>query len=140
MYLKVFFILFLISSLYSINDNYWIHKEKIKLKKDAFYTAWIYKDRGSNKEYKKILYFRWTLFHNEVLIMHLNLEKFNHQFTLKQEVFLDSFKLDIFDSYLGSNNPFLFIKFISFDKKTSEVTFMFFIRDEFGSIEVKLLK
>ena len=136
----IFFLIFSLSCLFSLPRDYWLHNEKISLKKDEFYTAFIYRDKGSIKEYKKILYFRWTLFHNNTLIMHLNLEKFNHQFTLENALFRDSFKLSIFDSFSGIENPFLFIKFNSFDVKKKEVNFTFLIRDEFGSIEIEKIK
>lgn len=120
--------------------DYWSHNEKVSLRKDKFHTVWIYRDKGSKKEYKKILYFRWTLFHNNILTMHLNLEKFNHQFTLKEENFRDAFKLNIFDSFSGTENPFLFIRFDSFDVKKKEANFTFLIRDEFGSITIEKIE
>ena len=126
----------MMSSLYGLPKNYWSHSEKVILEKDKFYTAWIYKDQGSSKEYKKILYFRWTLFHNNILTMHLNLEKFNHQFVLKKALFRDSYKLTLFDLAYGLENPFAFIQFDSFDIETSQAMFTFLIRDEFGSIVV----
>lgn len=123
-----------------MSKDYWIHNEKVSLKKDKFYTVWIYRDKKTKKEYKKILYFRWTLFHNNMLTMHLNLEKFNHQFILQEDIFMDSFKLNIFDSFAGLENPFLFIRFDSFDVKKKEANFTFLIRDEFGSIEVEKIE
>ncbi len=128
------------SFLFSMPKDYWLHNEKVVLKKDKFYTAWVYRDKDSKKEYKKILYFRWTLFHNNILTMHLNLEKFNHQFVLKEDMFQHSFKLDIFDSSYGIENPFLLIMFDSFDVKKKEVHFTFLIRDEFGSIEIEKIE
>jgi hypothetical protein len=136
----VFFYLFCFSFLFPITDDYWLYNEKVSLKKDKFYTVWIHRDKGTQKAYKKILYFRWTLFHNKILTMHLNLDKFNHQFVLKEAIFRDSFKLNLFDSFAGIENPFLFIRFDSFNIKTKEANFTFLIRDEFGSIMIEKIK
>lgn len=140
--LQKYILLYLLCSsfLFSITRDYWTHNEKVSLSKDQFYTAWIYRDKGTSKEYKKLLYFRWTLFHNKMLTMHLNLEKFNHQFILTNDLSMDSFKLSIFDSFSGIENPFLFIRFDSFDVKSKQVNFSFLVRDEFGSIDIQRIK
>jgi len=137
---KLCILLLLSICLYSMSDDYWIHKEEITLEKDEFHTVWVYRDKGTDKQYKKILYFRWTLFHNHLLTMHLNLEKFNHQFNLKQDFHKRTFKLSLFNDAISQEDPFFILSFKSFDLNSSKATFEFLIRDEFGSIGVEKLK
>ncbi len=108
---KIFIALMLCYSF--LNASMWKIVESIELSKDEFYSRAV-KEKDSEREFA--LNFRWTLFHNRGLVMHLNYDKFVYQFILYQRYHNDSFKLQLLDSANSNNfeNPYIRLEFKDF--------------------------
>lgn len=119
-----FLLIFLfIINLFASAPN-WDFKEEIKLKKDEFYEKVI--EDGVRK---KRFYFRWTLFKNEGLVVHLNYDGFNHQFILYKHYGLNSFKLNLLPKYhYEKESSFLYLIFKDIDIIKGIATFELYIK------------
>ncbi len=102
----------------------WDTQEEISLKKDEIYEKII-----TDGVREKKLYFRWTLFMNEGLVMHLNYDGFNKQFILYKQYGLDSFKLNLLPQQnYEKEGSFIFLVFKDMDIMKKIATFELYIK------------
>ena len=120
---KFLLIILFCINLFSSTPN-WNSKETIYLTKDEFYQKII--EEGVRK---KRLYFRWTLFKNEGLVIHLNYDGFNHQFILYKHYGLNRFKLNLLPKYnYEKESSFMLLIFKDIDIIDKNATFELYIK------------
>lgn len=125
--LKVF-IVFCIASLPlfgAIDKTYWKKNETIELSKDEFFKITFLVEGKVTKE----LYFRWTLYKNRALKMHLGYEGHVYQFVLHAEYGQDSWKLPIYGKpKTPEAEPYFMLSFKDFKLKTKTAVIEYFVR------------
>lgn len=115
----------------SAND-YWKFKDIFTLEKNKFYAGTFRYRRDKNFS------FRWTLYKNKILVIHMHYDNFFKQFILEKEDYQkNSFKLPLFSaSNRNFESPYLLLTFLKFDKKKQKPIFEIKIRDVEDIIEV----
>jgi hypothetical protein len=115
------------------------YSDKFILKKDEVAKIEIIK-----KDYKthrvSELKFRWTLYHNDRLVLLVNYDGFATQYILKKEYQRDSIKIDLVGDYVNiADKVYLILKFRDFknDKKLADFDVM--IKDLKKRVEVKFI-
>lgn len=92
----------------------WTWEQSIALEKEQLYKA-----SFAVGEVQKELMFRWTLYKNAALVIHLQYDKFNHQFLLYNDYQRNAYRIPLgMGSATYKDTPHLAIYFKSFaDKK-----------------------
>ncbi|MDH5464922.1 MAG: hypothetical protein OEW60_04785 [Thiovulaceae bacterium] len=107
-----------------------------ELKKDQFLTIVVY-----DQEEKRLLQFRWTLFHNKGLVTHTNYRGHPMQELLYAKYRQDTIKIDIAlrDNEGSFYHPYLLITFLGYDYKQNRANFEIRHKDlqEQTRIEIK---
>lgn len=111
-------LLLLFSTLSSDMSEYWSESEEIELKRNEFYQKTI----ESGKREKK-LFFRWVLYKNDGIVVHLGYDKFNYQFILYREYNLNSYQFSLHPrggSKGRKNTPFGYLIFKDIEKDVAK--------------------
>lgn len=87
---------------------------------------------------RKILAFRWTLYKDRGLVMHLTYDRNPHQFHLyKESHALNAFKLPLTHTRsTKAQNPHILIYFIDFDDYKKEAKFRYYLHKYDAQIEI----
>lgn len=112
-------LLFVLCAMFFVGQVYgaipqWSWEKSLELKKEQVYSANF--DLGN---VQKKLEFRWTLFKNQGLVLHIRYDKFNHQIVLYQDYQRSAFRIPLArgDNTL-KDDPQLLLYFKDFaDKK-----------------------
>lgn len=114
---KILFLLCLLPSLLfaAFPAGYWVQSGLASLKKDELYSL-----KVKAGEMKKEVRFRWTLYKNRGLVMHLGYDRFVHQFVLYRDYHRDSFKLDLVPKEESGLHeaPYLMLVFKGYSRAT----------------------
>ncbi len=106
------------------------------LKKDQFLNIIVY-----DQEEKRLLQFRWTLFHNQGLVTHTNYRGHPMQELLYARYRQDTIKIEIAlrDNEVSFYHPYLLITFLGYDYKQNKANFEIRHKDlqEQTRIEIK---
>lgn len=86
----------------------------------------------------KTLTFRWTLYKDRGLVMHLNYDRNPHQFQLYKETrALNAFKIYLTHTHsTKAQNPHIIIYFIDFDDDKKEAKFRYYLNRYNAPIEI----
>lgn len=109
--------IFLLCSIALASMPLWVWEKSLELEKEQVYKADI-----SVGNVQKILEFRWTLFKNKGLVLHIRYDKFNHQVVLYEDYQRNAYKIP-----LGRGNseqkdePHLVIYFKNFSDKKAHL-------------------
>ena len=128
-------VLFLLLSIFvhAIDTNFWDYSFQTELKKDEIYRLSV-----DDTEIVKQLYFRWTLYHNEGLVLLVNYDGHPHQFILYDRYNEDSVRLKIARKVRYSTHaPFLLLIFKEFDFSTRKAQFEILVKDTSKKLAVK---
>ena len=95
------------------------YKHTFILKKDEVATINIVKKEGKDKQ---SIYFRWTLFANDRLVLLLNYDSFPRQYILQKRYKRDRVRIYLRDDYKNIyDRSYLVLKFREFDKKSAKI-------------------
>lgn len=84
------------------------------------------------------MFFRWTLFHNNLLVLLVNYEGFATQHVLEKEYKRDSVGINLLGDYERVNQRvYMVIKFSEFDESKKVASLDVMIRDPKKRVEVK---
>lgn len=84
----------------------------------------------------KILVFRWTLYKDNGLVIHINYDKFPHQSVLYKDN-LNSYKVSLSNLINDMDiNPYIIIYFVKFNTNTNKATFRYYLFNSNANIEV----
>ncbi len=137
---KIFLLTFIFFVQTYANKSLWEYTHSFTLKKDQIVEMKIVKDYKKTFQYQGVLKFRWTLFHNDRLVLLLNYEGFKKQYILETRHKLNTIKLNLTDDYKRiDKRPFAIMKFISFDSGKQKVKMDFLVSDPSKRLEVKLV-
>ncbi len=132
-------ILFISTCLFADSLASFEYIHTFSLKKDEVATiSVIKKDYKTTSPKSGKMFFRWTLFHNDLLILLVNYEGFSTQYVLKNEQRRDSVNINLLGDYERVNQRvFMIIKFSEFNesKKVASINVMIF--DSKKRVEVK---
>lgn len=132
MYKIVLVTLFYVCLFGQIDKSYWQKNEIVELSKDEFFTIMLTIDGNVKKD----LYFRWTLYKNESLTMHLGYDGFVHQFVLHPHYQVDSFKIPLYiKPNIPEPEPYFMIVLREFRLKDKKAVLEYFIRSGSSKIE-----
>ncbi|WP_456401929.1 hypothetical protein [Hydrogenimonas sp.] len=128
-------ILLLFLSLASAKEGGWDHRASFNLKKDRWQSVEI-----REGERVHVLKFRWTLYKNGGLIMHVRYGKRRFQPLLSMQYRLDAFKIELFPkaddaSRTQFETPYALIVFKAFDEEGGRAYLDLMIRD-YGMSEI----
>ncbi len=118
----------------SLNATDILELKKISLKKDEYFKAFI-----EYKDVKKLFRFRWTLYHNEVLVVFSDFDQISSQHILRLNYNNQSFKVVLYPKGVNYNPPYLLVKFVKFDFKKKSAIFSLLIYDNNKEINVRYL-
>ncbi|WP_457592215.1 hypothetical protein [Hydrogenimonas sp.] len=132
-FFAVFFVL-LLTPLFGAGDG-WDHYATFSLEKDQKQTIEIHEGKRIHR-----LTFRWTLYKNGGLVMHVNYDKHSYQPLLYARYRLDSYKIDLFPkaddaSRQNFETPYALIAFKAFDGKKRRAALDLMIKD-YGMSEI----
>lgn len=113
--------------------DYWLQSGSITLARDQFYTVGISKG-GERKDIR----FRWTLYKNEGLVMHLSYSDHVHQFILYRDYQVDSFKLKLFPKQTPApeEEPYIRLVFNNYSRKDKIASFDYYVYGGRAEFEV----
>jgi len=116
------------------------YTHSFNLKKDEIAKIQIIKkDYTTQPKPDGELEFRWTLYHNDLMILLVNYEGFATQYTLKKEYKRDTVRIYLLGDYENiADRVFLILKFSEYKKGTATIEAM--IRDPRKRIEVKFIE
>lgn len=110
----------------SLLDAKWRTTKEIRLQKDETFEMMVNRE-GS----QRLLTFRWTLYHNDQLIVFKSFDEFVSQHVLALNHHNQSFRVRLLPRVPNNLKiPFLLIKFKRFDHETNEALFEMLLRDE----------
>ncbi len=114
----------------------WDYSHSFKLKKDEIATiSVIKKDYKTRSKLDGKVKFRWTLYHNDLLVLLVDYEGFKTQYVLKKESKRDTVTVNLMGDYARVDQKvFLVIKFIDFDNNIATIDAN--IRDPKKRVEV----
>ncbi len=137
---RVWIFIFLASSLFAKVDSYFDYSHLFNLNKDEVAKiSVIKKDYKTNHQLDGELKFRWTLFHNDLLILLVNYEGFSFEHVLKKEPKRDSVDIELLSDYQRfEDRVFLVLKFIRYRDGTADIEAH--IRDPKNKIEVEFIE
>ena len=128
-------ILYLLLSIYSyaIDTEFWDYSFKTELAKDQLYSLSV-----DDLELKKRLVFRWTLFHNNGLVLLVNYDGHPHQYVLYERYQENTVRLKIArKAGYTAHAPFLLLVFKEFDYKERKAKFEIVVKDSSKKLLVK---
>lgn len=131
-FLRLFVILFPLIGV-CVADN-WKYQRDIDLKKDETYHLSFQEGQTA-----KDMYFRWTLFKNEGLVMHLHYDGFVHQFVLYERYHTRGFKVQLFKPQprAATSAPYIWIIFSDYNYDTEIASLRLLVHD--GNRDVALV-
>lgn len=111
---RFLFFITLTVSLWAFPPGYWSASGLVTLQKDQLHEL-----KLASADPKKKVRFRWTLYKNEGLVMHLSYDGFVHQFVLYRDYQRSAFKLPLLprSSELGEA-PYLMLVFKNYSRRT----------------------
>lgn len=112
---KIFFPFLLCFEILSAAMPLHLWEKSVELKKEQVYKAHF---KVGNVE--KELRFRWTLFKNQALVLHLNYDKFNHQFLLYRDYQRNCYKIALGGAE-QSNQAYFAMYFKSFERESAHL-------------------
>ncbi|MCH9814573.1 MAG: hypothetical protein K0U47_11605 [Epsilonproteobacteria bacterium] len=126
-------------NLYAVSTPSWDYTHTYQLKKDAVATVEITKkDYTSQVDPDGKLYFRWTLYHNKLLVLLVNYEGYPTQHVLQKKYKRDLVRINLLGDYSREGERvFLLLKFTDFEKTKNIATVKAMILDPQKRIEVK---
>ncbi len=107
--------------LFATNVDMWQHSHEFVLKKDEFAKV-VFKKHEEEKTYDKEgeLFFRWTLYHNELLTLLVNYEGFPKQYILKKEYKRDALRVYLNDDYTKEfDRAYAVLRFREFENENA---------------------
>ena len=128
-------VLYLLLSIYSfaIDTEFWDYSFKTELEKDQVYRLSV-----DDEEIKKQLFFRWTLFHNNGLVLLVNYDGHPHQYVLYERYRNDTVRLKIARKIgYTAHAPFLLLVFKEFDFEKMKAKFEILVKDSSKKLLVK---
>lgn len=119
----------------ALDLNYFNATYERTLTKDQFLVLDVY-----DREYKRTLAFRWTLFHNEGLVTHTNYDGHPHQHILYTRMGADTIKiaLALRDEEKALAAPYLLITFLGYDYVSKSARFMIYHKDASTQTQIDL--
>jgi hypothetical protein len=115
------------------------YSEQFTLKKDQIAKVEVIK-RDYETHKMALLKFRWTLYHNDRLVLLVNYDGFPTQHVLKKEYKKDSIRLNLLGDYVNiANRVYLILKFSNFDSSKKLANFDVMIKDPKKRVEVKFI-
>lgn len=103
----------------------WKYQGELELAKDE-----VYKISLKQKEQFKDLFFRWTLFKNEGLVVHLKYDGFVHQFVLYRDYQRSGFKIPLFSpESKAMGEPYFWLVFKDYRRDVKRARLKFYIHD-----------
>lgn len=107
--------------------------EEFILKKDEVKIINLFVERDY-----KTLAFRWTLYKDRGLVMHLNYDRKPHQFQLyKESTALNAFKIPLTHTRsTKTQNPHIIIYFVDFNDDKKEAKFRYYLNKYDTQIEI----
>ncbi len=122
-------------TLHAIDLNYFNAVYEKSLKKDQFMDIIVH-DRG----YKKLLRFRWTLFHNKGLVTLTNYHGVPSQHILYARYKEDTIKIGLAlrDEEASRYHPYLLITFLGYDYTTKSAKFEVLHKDASAQTTIEL--
>ena len=109
--------------LFAFNEGYWKYRGEAVLAKEE-----VYKITLKLGAMTKDIEFRWTLYKNEGLVVHLRYDAFPHQFVLYRNYQKNRFRLPLFaHEQMRTEEPFLQLSFFEFNRQTKLATLRFMI-------------
>ncbi len=107
--------------------------EEFVLKKDETKIINLFVERAH-----KTLAFRWTLYKDRGLVMHLNYDRNPHQFNLyKESLALNAFKVELTQTRsTKAQQPHIIIYFVDFDDYKKEAKFRYYLNKYDAQIEI----
>ncbi|MBU0632244.1 hypothetical protein KKA17_06350 [bacterium] len=127
----------LLLSIFSVSINAQLYKAKynIKLKKDKTEKILVKYD-----DIEKLFKFRWTLYHNDGLVLLRSYDQIVAQNILYLGQTNQSVRLELRSRAGGFNSlPYIILKFVKFDYQTQEAEFELFLFDKQEQIDLKFL-
>lgn len=136
---KIWLILLLSLSLFGADFVKWDYTHTFKLQKDEVAKISVIKKEYENQSNPEgILTFRWTLFHNELLVLLVNYEEHPTQYVLQKVYKRDAVIMSLLGDYEQLNQRVLLkLKFSDFSKDV--VTVDALIYDPKKRVEVKFI-
>ncbi|WP_345980804.1 hypothetical protein [Sulfurimonas sp. HSL3-2] len=127
----------LLLSVFSVSINAQLYEASynIKLKKDKTEKILVKYDG-----IEKLLKFRWTLYHNDGLVLFRSYDQIVAQNILYLGHTNQSIRLELKSRAGGFYSlPYIILKFVKFDYQTQEATFELFLFDKKKQIDLKFL-
>jgi hypothetical protein len=120
-------LLFLPLLLWAMPDDYWAHEEGFELKKDQF-VSWEVGDR--------ILFMRWSLFHNRGLVVHIKYDHFPVQNILYEDYKRNSMKIRLkTQPPVRPPEPYARVVFERYDEESESAHLRIYLFDPLGVVE-----
>ena len=116
----------------------WDYSKEVSLLKDQYQEILVKEDQQL-----RVLRFRWTLYANDGLVMHLSYNGNASQFVLYKQYKKNTYKMELLPKLSAYQTaPVLYLQFKQFDYKTEKAYFDILIDDskKRALIEVKPLK
>lgn len=129
--------LILLLSFFAVSINAQLYKAKhvIKLKKDKTEKILVKYD-----DIDKLLKFRWTLYHNEGLVLFRSYDQIVGQNVLYLNHTNQSVRFELKSRAGGFYSlPYIILKFVKFDYQTQEAVFELYLFDKKKQIDLKFL-
>lgn len=138
---KFVLVLLFCISLYAAPAISWDYTYTYKLKKDETATiSVIKKDYTASSKADGKLYFRWTLYQNDLLVLLVNYEGVPSQHVLKKSFKRDAVRINLTGDYKREDQRvFLILKFSDFEKTKNIATVKAMILDPKKRIEVNFM-
>lgn len=134
---KLLFFLWLFPALLmaAFPAGYWAQSGLASLKKDELYALIV-----ESGEMKKEVRFRWTLYKNRGLVMHLGYDRFVHQFVLYRDYRQDSFKLDLMSKEEAGlkETPYLMLVFKGYSRASEIADIEYYVYPGDQDVSVKI--
>jgi len=131
-----FLSIFVLASMLFGVSSFWSYSYSYTLKKDQIATVRIKKDYLPTIKKEGLLEFRWTLFKDNKLVLHVSYEGFPTQYLLENRYRRNSVKIKLLGDYPTiSKEAFAIIRFKDF--KNNKAYFDVLIRDPEQRMEVR---
>lgn len=120
-------------SLNALDLSVWTQTKRFEMGKDE-----VQRLRISDGVFQKELFFRWTLFHNEGIVLHINYDGFVSQNILYKKYKQDAKKIILFPTAnRAKNDSYLFIKFVDYFYDKKRAVFDILLKDSAGKNLIK---
>lgn len=116
-------------------SGYWKQNGTLELEKDQTFRFAV-----SSETMQKDLSFRWTLYKNRGLVLHLKYDGFVHQFILYTDYQRSSFKLPIKaePEKKPEEAPYFMLVFKDFNRKSAVATLDYYLRTGDAEIDIQV--